>query len=161
MFKHRFVRHFLTATVVLFAFSVAGATGVAEPGTQGYTVYTGVPVQQAMQTLHLQGKEVQVLEMITYLHIMNVPGGRQPIDFPADFLLEEDPATGHVAFCKSSFEQTQVDEKNSKSTDRGYAILQVNLDRTYAEITTDEGIAVFPDRAVSCWEVVDPRTSPQ
>jgi hypothetical protein len=161
MVKHRFTplrwRHSILSTVVLFAFSAAWATGVAEPGTQGYTVYTGVPVQEAVQTLHIQGKEVQVLEMITDLHLMNIPGGRQPIDFPADFLLEEDPISGHVTFCKSSFEQTQTDEKNSKSTDRGYAILQVNLDRTYSEITTDEGVEVYPDRAVSCWEIIDPR----
>ena len=83
------------------------------------------------------------------------------MDFPADFLFEEDSSTGHAAFCKSSFEQTQADERASKSTDRSYAVLQVNLDRTYSEVTTDEGVLVFPDRAVSCWEVIDPRTLPQ
>jgi hypothetical protein len=147
--------------VFFFAVSVAWATGVAEPGSQGFTVYTGVPFQQRMQTLHVQGKEVQVFEMINNLHIMNVPTGLQPVDFTADFLLEEDSATGHTAFCKSSFEQVQADEHATKSTDRSYAVLQVNLDRTYSEITTDEGTVIYPDRAVSCWEAVDPRTLPQ
>jgi hypothetical protein len=161
MGKHRLFSAFFVSAVAFGALSAAGATGVSEPGSQGYTVYTGVPVQAAVHTLHIQGKEIQVLEMITNLHLMNIPTGRQPIDFPADFLLEEDTASGHVAFCKSSFEQVLTDERNSKPTDHGYAILQVNLDRTYVAVTTDEGATVFPDRAVSCWEVADPRTNPQ
>jgi hypothetical protein len=160
MFKHGFRSIFL-ASALFFVVSVAWATGVAEPGSQGYTVYTGAPFQERTQTLHVQGKEVQVYEMITYLHIMNVPTGRQPIDFPADFLLEEDSTTGHTAFCKSSFDQTLADERASKPTDRSYAVLQVNLDRTYSEVTTDEGVVIYPDRSVSCWEAIDPRTLPQ
>ena len=55
MFKRGFL-----SIVLFFAFSAAWATGVAEPGSQGYTVYTGIPVQERVQTLHIQGKEVQV-----------------------------------------------------------------------------------------------------
>jgi hypothetical protein len=155
MFKHRLV----ISTVVFFIVSAAWATGVAEPGSLGYSVFTGIPVQERTETLHIQGKEVQVLEIIANLHIMNVP--IEPVDFPADFLLVDDPATGHVGFCKSSFEQTYTDFHNGKFPDHGISVLQINLDRTYSSITTDEGAIVYPDRAVQCWEALDAKATPQ
>jgi hypothetical protein len=149
----------LVLSMLSFVVSVAWATGVAEPGSQGYSVFTGIPVEERAQTLHIQGKEVQVLELIANLHIMNVP--IEPVDFPADFLLAEDPSSGHVAACKSSFEQTYNDFHGGKLPNHALAVIQINLDRTFSEVTTDEGIMVYPDRAVRCWESVDARPNAQ
>jgi hypothetical protein len=147
------------STVLFLAISAARATSVAEPGSQGYSVFTGIPVQERSQTLHIQGKEVFVLELVADIHLMGVP--IQPTDFPADFLLASDPSSGHVAICKNAFEQTYTDFHSGKLADHGTAVIQIDLDRIYSEMTTDEGIVVYPDRAVKCWEAIDAKINQQ
>jgi hypothetical protein len=151
------------ASLLLFvAVSGAWATGVVEPGSAGYFLHTGLPVLSKSFSAHSQGHVIQVDELVSAIHQMNVGTGNslQPIDLEVHFLLEEDPISGHAAYCRSTFQQVQIDEQNVKQGDRAVPYFQITVDRSYPQITTAEGLSLYQDRALSCWEVMDPKPSP-
>jgi hypothetical protein len=155
-----------TASVLLFVvISTAWATDVAEPGTQGFTVYTLSPLLLAGNSGHLQGQSMTYFTLVGNLHEMNIPGGHQPEGLQLQFLLQDDVTVGHASICKAAFQQvvsdaTSTSGSNLKSTDHVAPFFQIMIDRAYSQIVTDEGASIYPDKAVSCWEVLDPRAVP-
>ena len=123
-------------------------------------IQTGNPVVSKTYTAHIKGQEVFVYEMVSAIHQMNIPNGRQPVELWVHFPVIEDATSGHVAFCRATFDQVQTDQHEMKSTDRFKPYLQINIDPSVTQVMTDEAVSAYQDSGVSCWEAMDPKSAP-
>jgi hypothetical protein len=123
-------------------------------------IQTGSPVVSKTYPAHIKGQEVSVYEMVSAIHQMNIPNGRQPVELWIHFPVIEDSTSGHVAFCRATFDQVQTDQHEMKSSDRFKPYLQINLDPSITQVITDEGVSAYQDSGVSCWEAMDPKSAP-
>jgi hypothetical protein len=130
-----------------------------------FFLHTGSPVTSQTYAAQVSGQEVSITEMISAIHEMNSPSGRQPIDlwvhFPVLPTPDGDPASGHLAFCRAAFAKVTSDQQNVKSSDLYQPYFQITIDPSIQLLTTDEGNPVYQESAVNCWEVMDPMSEPK
>jgi hypothetical protein len=130
-----------------------------------FFLHTGSPVSSQTTTAQVNGQQVSITEMVSALHEMNIPNGRQPIGLWVHFPVAANPggdsASGHLAFCRAAFEKVATDQQNQKSTDQFRAYFQITIDPSFQLITTDNGDPVYQENAVNCWEAMDPRSEPK
>lgn len=120
------VRSVLALAVPLFA-TIALSSDYA-------FIQTGSPVTSKNYTAHLKGQEVSVYEMVSAIHEMNIPEGRQPVDLWVHFPVIEDATSGHSAFCRQTFDHVQQDQHDIKSSDRTKPYLQINIDPSVSRL---------------------------
>jgi hypothetical protein len=149
------------STIALTLF-LGAARAVADGN---FFLHTGSPVNSQTYSAQMNGQQVSIFEMVSAIHEMNSPQGRQPIDlwvhFPVAASSSADPASGHLAFCRAAFAKVAADRQNQKSTDQFQPYFQITIDPSAQLMTTDDGHPVYQESAVNCWEVMDPLSEPK
>jgi hypothetical protein len=129
----------------------------SDQASPGLFVFTGIPIAEASLSRHVRGQEVAVYEIVAAAHEMNLGGGHQPVDLRQFFNIIEDPASGHSAYCRAAFARVLLDRSSTLATATAVPYLEINVSLSQPEIASDEGDALYPASAVSCWEALDSR----
>jgi hypothetical protein len=132
--------------------------GVAQ---QGVKILTGVPINFANLTLHVQGKPINVYEFTVSIYPMNTPPP-WPVGLWLYSYLEVDPDSpnnnvqsswGQANWCRWWIDQVaELERRNGKQLPYPYFEINLPLD-VQLLIVTDEQIPVYLPGSVTCWRV--------
>lgn len=115
--------------------------------------FNGAPIHTETLSLHVGGKPVSAQLIVGSLHMMSHKG-LQPTGLWEYFYILPDASTGNASVCERWFNQVTSDEGRSHSSQTN-AWLEIQVSSQYATIQSDEGYALIPDAAISCWEALD------
>lgn len=138
-------RKFLLAMLLLFMPSLAYAGAPL----------TGVPVVAQKTKMVVGGKAVDVLKVGFYYHRMDLPPhSRQPIGLEEFLFIQMDAASGNADKCMQWFDKVSQDEKSWSHEMSTYPYFEVTI-HDGAQAAKSDGVVVFQDQDVHCWEASD------
>jgi len=118
------------------------------------TFVGGGPAYQEM-TVNIEGTPRTVVQLTGYFHQMDLaPHHAQPIGLGEAFYVVKDEKPWNASHCETWIKQIQGDELawNEKKTMFPYWEIQIAAD---AKPYYVDGMPVWHDRDVSCWEAMD------
>jgi hypothetical protein len=156
-------RRIATKSLLLLSLSLLLAT----PGFTQQTswIQTGLPINFATMTLHVQGQPMNVNLIVVSLYPMNTPPP-WPVGLWLYTYVQADPGQGtdkntwgQGQWCHWWFnEVAQAEQHNLRQVPFPY--LEVNLSASAVKIQTDEGTLVYPAGSVTCWEALNDYPAP-
>jgi len=117
-------------------------------------VNNGMPLSSEMQTLHINGKPVQVRMVAIEWHLMGC-AITEPCPVGLNFYSYLEPGP-EVENCLKWYDKIQAMEATTNPfTTTGYPYLELVFDTYYPWITTDEKIQIIPRADLACYDSTD------